>query len=245
MQNNDKSPPEKVVKPTIVVVDDNQNDLIMTKFLIQREGCEHKLIDNQMELLPYLKNNPAILILLDVEMPGLSGIDMLKRLKREPKIKDIPVIMLTGNSALETVKTCLSLGASDYMVKPIDPMVFEAKIQKILQGSSEGHKKQWVEYQLEQLQQTTVKLQLPGIIISLGELSFTVQVPYSVSEGATFFMETSLFQDMGIKDVPLKVESCKEVGDVFHLKCFVLGLSDADLQKIRIFCKTLWKINAR
>ena len=77
-----------------------------------------------------LDEEPFSLILLDVYMPGEGGISLLKKLKAHPKYRCIPVIMLLSDNQL--IEKCLELGATDYLVKPINQMVLKQRVENTL-----------------------------------------------------------------------------------------------------------------
>lgn len=234
-------------KKVVAVVDDNRTDLTMAGLLIEKEGFEPALFESFSDLTAFLKaeRERIGLVMLDVNMPGLTGIDMLKRLKREVGLRGVPVVMMTGDSSAETVKTSILNGAVDYIVKPIDPMIFEGKLKKLLKVDTGKQASDWVEYRLNQIKDAKVTLQVPGTLISLGELTLTIYSEYSVTPGSALVLDTTIFKEIGIMSVPTRVETCtpSSVGDGFNLKCAIIGLAEADLQKIRIFCRSLWRNN--
>lgn len=234
-------------KMAIAVVDDNRTDLAMAGLLIEKEGFEPALFESFGALTDFMKaeRERLCLILLDVNMPGLSGIDMLKRIKRGGPQKSVPVVMMTGDNSAETVKACVLNGAVDYMIKPLDPMVFEGKLKKILKPDNESQKSEWVEYRLNQMKDARVNLQIPGTVVSVGELGLTVFSQYSIAEGSVLVLDTLIFKDIGLQNIPVRVESVgpSALGDGFNLKCGIIGLAEGDLQKIRLFCRSLWRTN--
>lgn len=76
-----------------------------------------------------------VLILLDNDMPGLKGLDLLKQLKEMPSTQHIPVIMLTGNNGENTVKTALKYQVAGYLLKPCDPENLFQSVFKTLENS--------------------------------------------------------------------------------------------------------------
>ena len=74
------------------------------------------------------------LILMDVKMPGLDGLEATRRLKVDPRTKDIPVIMLTAFASATDVETCMAAGASDYFSKPVDFPKLDTLIAKYCGG---------------------------------------------------------------------------------------------------------------
>jgi Response regulator containing a CheY-like receiver domain and an HD-GYP domain len=73
------------------------------------------------------------LILLDLMMPGINGYDVLKLLKRDPRFRDIPVIMISALSELDSIVRCIEAGADDYLAKPFDPTLLRARIGSSLE----------------------------------------------------------------------------------------------------------------
>jgi class 3 adenylate cyclase len=89
------------------------------------------------DALERLESEPVDLILLDIMMPGLDGFEVLRRLKDDPRLRHIPVIMVSALDDLESVVRCVELGAEDYLPKPFDPVLLKARIGACLE------KKRW------------------------------------------------------------------------------------------------------
>jgi class 3 adenylate cyclase len=78
--------------------------------------------------LNLLREDDIDLVLLDIEMPGLNGIEVLKRLKADTRCGSIPVIMISGVEEITSVVQCIELGAEDYLSKPFNPVILRARI---------------------------------------------------------------------------------------------------------------------
>ena len=117
---------------TIYVVDDEEITLKMAEFVLQQDGYDVVKCLSGMACLEHLKYDIPDLILLDVEMPIMSGIQTLEILRSNEEFKKIPVMFLTGSSDTETVAAACSLGASDYVVKPFMPQELLDRVKKIL-----------------------------------------------------------------------------------------------------------------
>ncbi len=116
----------------ILAVDDSQFNLMVVKNSLDRAyDVTTKL--NGKEGIKFAKNNPVDLILLDIEMPDLSGIETIKILKKDPRLAKIPIIFLTGLSDHEVEKTCLNLGARDFITKPFNEPVMLQRIKMVLE----------------------------------------------------------------------------------------------------------------
>ena len=108
-------------KATLLVVDDTADNLSLMSGLL-KSSYHVKVANSGERALTYLEaHDSPDLILLDIMMPGLSGYEVLERLKSNEKTRDIPVIFLTAMSAMEDEKRGLELGAVDYITKPISP----------------------------------------------------------------------------------------------------------------------------
>lgn len=221
----------------VLVIDDNRNDLLMVKFVLLKMGFNPILLDNPRQTIDLLQMHNISLIVLDLEMPELSGIDVLKRIKRVDAYKNIPVVMLTGHSAFEDVKKAVSVGATDYIVKPIDTGIFENKLNKIIK--SDGQNTDWIEYEVKELSDSEVQLYFTSHIISIGETSLTLKASQMLPVGARLFTNASLFKKLEIKNPALKVEHCEEKDGEYIIRCTVLGLSESDLRKIRLYHQLL------
>lgn len=121
---------EKSVGSTIVVADD---DIDIRELLVHQLGkAGHTVLiaDNGTQALATIQEAVPRVVLLDVSMPGLSGLDVLQAMKFDCVLSVIPVILLTGKSDAEEVARGHSLGAADYVIKPFSPKNLLETIQK-------------------------------------------------------------------------------------------------------------------
>lgn len=224
----------------ILVLDDNKNDLLMAKFVIKRLGYNPILLENPRYIIDTLKTYAISLIVLDYDMPEMTGLEVLKKIKRVKLYENIPVIMLTGDSTLETVKSTVITGAKDYIIKPIDPIVFETKISKIMKENNQAEKNEWIEYQVQKNKNTEIKIYNFSSIFSIGEMTLTFSTNQDYPVGFTFFSDSKLFDELEIKNPALKVESSTKLPDgTYAVQCLMMGLSEAELKKIRLYQKLL------
>ena len=122
-----------LIRPSILVVDDTSDNLTLISALLN-DSYKIKVANSGEKALKYLHGNvKPDLILLDIMMPGMSGYDVIRELKADPKTRDIPVIFLTAMSAPEDEKKGLELGAVDYITKPISPPILLTRIKTQLQ----------------------------------------------------------------------------------------------------------------
>ena len=125
-------------KPTILVVDDTPDNLALMTALLQDE-YRVKVANTGERALKLVQDSAPSLILLDIMMPGMDGYEVCRRLKTDPVTESIPVIFLTAKTEVEDETRGLSLGAVDYIIKPISPPVVMARIktQLMLKSASD------------------------------------------------------------------------------------------------------------
>src|ERR1700756_2324419 len=112
----------------LLIVDDNEMNRDMLARRLARKGYVIELADNAKELLERVKQDAVDLVLLDIEMPEISGLDALKTLREAYSAIELPVIMVTAKNQSDDIVRALDLGANDYLTKPIDFPVAVARI---------------------------------------------------------------------------------------------------------------------
>src|SRR6267143_3521992 len=115
----------------ILVVDDDNvaRRLLVRTFTAAGYSCQES--ENGAEALVRVHNEPPALLLLDYDMPGLNGAEVLKKMRADPvpAVAQIPTIMLTGHGGEDSEVLCLEAGADDFVTKPIHPAVLRARIE--------------------------------------------------------------------------------------------------------------------
>ncbi|MDR2796077.1 MAG: response regulator [Spirochaetaceae bacterium] len=118
---------------TVLVVDDSKimRNIVKNHFDEFGLKCDFLEADNGMTALQLLGSNSIHLVMLDWNMPQLSGIDFLKKVRAIPQYETLPIVMVTSESARYNVVEALKCGATDYIIKPISAKNFKDKISKI------------------------------------------------------------------------------------------------------------------
>lgn len=116
----------------ILVVDDEEDILELIRFNLSRDGYDISCAKTGENALKALKSDPVDLIVLDLMLPGMDGFTVAKRVKGDPRIQHIPIVMLTAKGSETDVVTGLELGAEDYITKPFSPRILSARIQTVL-----------------------------------------------------------------------------------------------------------------
>ena len=118
---------------TILVVDDSRimRNIVKNTFSELKIPCHFLEAGNGKEAFTLLETNKVDMVLLDWNMPEMDGIEFLKRVRAMPNYKEMPIIMVTSESAKYNVVEALQNGATDYIVKPIREKVFMEKLSEI------------------------------------------------------------------------------------------------------------------
>ena len=119
---------------TVLVVDDSRimRNIVKNYFSELNIACQYIESADGSDALDQLWKQPIDLVLLDWNMPQLSGIDFLKRVRGMEKYKKLPIIMVTSEAARYNVIEALKMGATDYIIKPINGKLFKDKISKVI-----------------------------------------------------------------------------------------------------------------
>ncbi len=116
----------------ILVVDDNEMNRDILVRHLERQGHQVTWAENGTKALKILSEETYDLVLLDILMPGLNGFQVLEKLKNDPHLREIPVIMISALDETDSVVHCISLGAEDYLPKSFDPILLKARISACL-----------------------------------------------------------------------------------------------------------------
>ena len=118
--------------PCIMVVDDEQAIRTLLKRTLEMEGWEVILAEDGRSALAMMEKREPDLVILDINMPGLDGFQVLERIRQH---SNVPVIMLTGIGEVTTLGNALSLGADDYVKKPFSARELIARVRAKLRRS--------------------------------------------------------------------------------------------------------------
>ena len=116
----------------VLVAEDDEPVIELICAILQGAGHGVMTARDGLEALDLLNSNLPDVILLDVNMPRMSGFDVLERLKSHPTWNEVPVIMLTAQSSSEDIRKAMKLGASDYIGKPFEPLQLLRRLNKVM-----------------------------------------------------------------------------------------------------------------
>jgi two-component system phosphate regulon response regulator PhoB len=122
--------------PNVLVVDDEEAIRDMIRFALERAGMTVRLASGAQEALECISEARPDIILLDWMMPGVSGVELTRRLRRDAYTEDIPIIMLTARVTEDDKVIGLEAGTDDYVVKPFSPRELLARIRAVTRRAS-------------------------------------------------------------------------------------------------------------
>jgi two-component system phosphate regulon response regulator PhoB len=123
-------------KAKILVVDDEKDILDLIQMSLEREGYKVCAVESGEECVKRAREKMPDLIVLDLMLPGMDGLDVCRVIKNDSKTRHIPIIMLTARGEEADVVTGLEMGADDYITKPFSPRVLNARIKSVLRKIS-------------------------------------------------------------------------------------------------------------
>jgi two-component system alkaline phosphatase synthesis response regulator PhoP len=126
-----------MAKANILVVDDEEDILELVKLNLSRDGYEVLTCETGEQALVIARSKLPNLVILDLMLPGIDGLEVCKKLKKDPKTEHIPIIMLTAKGEESDIITGLELGADDYVTKPFSGKVLVARVRTILRRTAQ------------------------------------------------------------------------------------------------------------
>jgi adenylate cyclase len=226
------------VQPSrILVVDDNASNRDLLSRRLQRQGHTVLQAEEGSIALALVEKEAFDLVLLDLMMPGISGYDVLAMLKSDRRFREIPVIMISALSELDSVVRCIEAGADDYLAKPFDPTLLRARVGSSLEKKHmRDREREMVEaLRIEKERSETLLLNIlpKGIVTRLnrGEtviadqrsnvtilfadlIAFT-KLSSRLSAGDLVRLLNGLFSEFDRLALDLGVEKIKTVGDAY------------------------------
>jgi two-component system response regulator MtrA len=119
-------------QPVVLAADDDEDILALVAFRLERSGYTVIQARDGQEALELALAEKPDLAVLDVMMPGVSGLDAIKQIRSDPDLADLPVILLTARAQESDVETGFDSGADDYITKPFSPRELASRVEALL-----------------------------------------------------------------------------------------------------------------
>ena len=121
------------ISARILIADDNKVNRLLLSRSVELLGYRAELAENGRVALDRLRQDDFDLLLLDIEMPEMDGFEVLEELKKEPALRDIPVIVTSSVEGIANIVRCIELGAEDYLAKPVQQVLLQARLSSSLE----------------------------------------------------------------------------------------------------------------
>ncbi len=187
-------------KESVLVIEDEKNILELVKYNLEQEGYRVFTANRGDSGLELARKQKSDLIILDLMLPEIDGIEICKILKQDPKTIHIPIIMLTAKSQEADKVLGLELGADDYMTKPFSPRELTARVKAVLRRSKEQPKAKV--YKIGSLEMDTEKhlVHLKGKKIELTSKEYELLKALLQANGRVLSRELLLDQVWGYQE---------------------------------------------
>jgi adenylate cyclase len=228
------------VRPSrILVVDDNASNRDLLARRLERQGHTVLQAEDGSRALALVGELALDLVLLDLMMPGMSGYEVLTRLKADLRHRDLPVIMISALSELDSVVRCIEAGAEDYLAKPFNPILLRARVGSSLEKKHlRDRERQMVEALRAEKErsehlllnilpqaivtrmnggETVIADHLPDVTILFADLVGFTRIASAMAVADLVRMLNGLFSEFDRLAIEHGVEKIKTVGDNYML----------------------------
>ncbi|HIJ78770.1 MAG: response regulator transcription factor [Desulfobulbaceae bacterium] len=125
-------------KEHIIIIEDDENIQQLVGYNLAKAGFTVSYADNGEQGLALIRSEKPNLVVLDIMLPGLNGLELCKAVRQDPAIKSTPILMLTAKSEESDVAAGLDIGADDYITKPFSPKILLSRVKAALRRQSAG-----------------------------------------------------------------------------------------------------------
>jgi DNA-binding response OmpR family regulator len=221
----------------ILIVDDLRSILITLEAILQKEGYYVSACTNSIDALDRFSLEHFDLMITDAIMPaGANGYTLISTIRNGNRNKELPIIMLTGKREKADIERALSVGANDYIVKPIDPDILISKVKSILQ-QAEAQKTSFATASVSAQAQVVVKTE----ISTISENEIKLIANYQLTPGQLYRFSSDFFKNFEIESVNTRIAECTKSTDPgsnnFIITAQFVGLTDSELSKIRMWVR--------
>lgn len=170
----------------VLIVDDDSEIREMVRFALSKAGMQVQGAEGAREALSALSEQQPDIILMDWMLPGISGLDLTRRLRREPLTAEIPIIMLTARITEDDKVAGLEAGCDDYVLKPFSPRELSARINAVIRRASPADEQGRIEAGALLLDTLARKASAGGTDVHLGPTEYRLLEFFVSNQGRAY-----------------------------------------------------------
>ncbi|MCC6278288.1 MAG: response regulator transcription factor [Oligoflexia bacterium] len=224
----------------ILFVDDDKVTLKMVESILTAAGYYVATTTDAMSVVERLEKEHFDLLITDANMPLLSGFDLIRTIRMHEKLAHIPITLLTGRREKKDIQMAINSGADEYIVKPIDPVIFIGKVEGLLKKFSPASKSQFPEGPVR----AEAKFDHQVEITYVSERGLTLASNFTAPVNSKIKVQSEFFNRIGIEPPTLRIIGTS-VDNTNAARTLMstsfIGLTDNELQKIRQFLNTTFQ----
>jgi two-component system cell cycle response regulator DivK len=124
----------------VLIVEDNRQNLELVEYLLEEAGMEVRSAADATQARAQLERELPDLVLMDMQLPGIAGLELVGELRRDPRFRGLPIVALTAHALRGDRERFLAGGCDGYIPKPIDVTTFAAEVRELMNGFERGPK---------------------------------------------------------------------------------------------------------
>lgn len=188
------------VRQRIVIIEDEKDIVDLVRYNFRKEGFEVESFTRGKDGLGYVRQNAVALVLLDIMLPDLDGMEICRRLRADERLKSLPVIFLTAKGEEVDRVVGLEMGADDYVVKPFSPRELIARVKAVLRRQDHTlEKAEVIEVPGLHLDSRTREVMVRGRAVQLSALEFKL-LHFLASQPRRVFSREQLLDNVWGRD---------------------------------------------
>jgi DNA-binding response OmpR family regulator len=218
---------------TVLIVDDQTSVLVTLEAILKKEGFIVISCTNSLDAFENIQREKFDVVVTDAVMPmGTSGFSLISTIRSQPSQNSkVPILMLTGKRDPADVEKAISVGANDYMIKPIDPDVLISKLKKLMAQNSD--QSDFVHAKVNQAASVPMKIS----IISTSEVSIKFSSDVGFIPGHIYKISSDFFNIFEKTTVSIRVNTSDLKNNLFEVSGNYVGLSEKELSHIRTWIR--------
>ena len=220
----------------ILVVDDQPQILKMLSALLAQRGHIVTTAQDAFEAIERVKAQPFEMVITDAVMPGgASGFDLTKTIRNDPDLKGMLIILLTGKREKKDVDRGIKAGVDDYSIKPVDPALFLAKVDALLQKKF-ASSVNFTDCAINETATYFNDLKIVGI----SEVGLTFHSAQPFQPGTKINIDAQFFNSVGIETPVLRVMTNDHGANESHfvVRAQFIGITEKSLQPLRVWIRS-------